>query len=100
MRRAALAAGSLAVVLLGCATFTSTQLETQQDGSKRETTINIATVFDAHADLAKLRASTTDKSQTTTIGALNQESTATNLVILMQYLIEASMRAGAAAAKP
>lgn len=84
----------LAVVILaaGCASFKSTQSEsTGKDGvTVRTTVVRASTLFDAKSELAKLRATTTDKTQGLTIGSLDQSSTGTNaisaLITLLQIL--------------
>jgi hypothetical protein len=74
------------MLLAGCARFSSVQ--TEDTNGIRKTEIRASTLFDANSELAKLRASTTDKSQTVTIGSLNQESTSTNLVNLLLGLAQ------------
>lgn len=88
------------VLLIGCTTFRSQQIERSSDGTTRTTDINAITFFDSHSDLSKLRATTTDKSQTTTIGGLDQSASGTNVVTLLDAVIGAAVQAGAKAAKP
>ncbi len=76
----------LAVVLSGCARFHSQQVETGMDGTKRQTDIFVLTLFDAHSDLTKLRATTTDKSQSTSLAGLSDNASSTNLVRVLELI--------------
>ncbi len=76
----------LAVVLSGCARFHSQQLEGQPDGSTRKTDIYVLTLFDAHSDLTKLRASTTDKTQGMSLAGLSENASSTNFVHILELL--------------
>ena len=79
----------------GCARFTSTVTErTLADGVvERVTVVKATTVFDSKSELAKLSSGQTDKSQKVSIGSLNQESSATNTVNLIESVIGAAVRA-------
>lgn len=87
----------VALLLGGCATYNSNQTElVSTNGTRTVTTVvRISTVFDAKSDLAKLNLSTTEKSQRLGLGTLNQESTSSNLV----SILEAVARGAAAGAK-
>ncbi len=76
----------LAVVLSGCARFHSEQIEAQTDGTKRTTHIWVLTVLDAHSDLTKLRASTTDKTQGMSLAGLSENASSTNLVRVLELI--------------
>ncbi len=76
----------LAVVLSGCARFHSSQLEGQPDGSTRKTDIYVLTLFDAHSDLTKLRASTTEKTQGLSLAGLSESSSGTNFVEVLRLI--------------
>ncbi len=80
-------------LLSGCSTFTSLQTETAPDGSIRETRLKARTFFNARSDLAKLRATTTDKTQGMTIGALGQTADGSNVVTLVESVVGAAVRA-------
>ena len=82
-------------VLPGCARFKSTVTETEYpDGSKeRVTIVRASTFFESRSELSRLSSGQTDKSQKISIGALNQESTATNAVNLMESVIGPAVRA-------
>ena len=76
----------LSAILSGCARFHSQQLEGQPDGSTRKTDIYVLTLFDAHSDLTKLRASTTDKTQGMSLAGLDQNASSTNFVHILELL--------------
>jgi hypothetical protein len=82
-------------LVCGCARFNSTVTErTLPDGiQERETRVSASTLFDSKSELAKLSTGQTDKSQKVTIGALNQESSATNAVNLVESVVGAAVRA-------
>jgi len=70
----------------GCARFHSAQVETAPDGTQRTTHIYVLTLFDAHSDLTKLRATTTDKTQGMSLAGLSESSSSTNLVQILQLI--------------
>jgi uncharacterized protein YceK len=78
------------VLATGCASFKSTQNEsTNKDGvTVRTTTIKARTFWDAKSELAKLRATTTDKTQGVTIGSLNEASSGTNAVAALIQILQ------------
>lgn len=77
----------LAIVLSsGCARFHSEQIEAQTDGTKRTTHIWVLTVLDAHSDLTKLRASTTDRTQGMSLAGLSENASSTNLVEILRLI--------------
>lgn len=90
----------LLVACSGCASFTTTQTdETAKDGTRRITTkIKTRTLFDSKSELAKLKASTTEKTQTIAVGSINQESSGSNVVNLVEATIHAAVTAAAKAA--
>jgi hypothetical protein len=88
------------LLLCGCSTFHSQQIERAPDGTTRTTDVTASTFFDSRSDLSKLRASTTDKSQTTSIGGLDQSSSSTNINTLLDTVISSAVQAGAKAVKP
>src|SRR6266550_4842608 len=88
-RRAAFSLQLLALSLLfasGCAHFSSRQVETAPDGTQRTTRIAVLTFFDAHNDLAKLRASTSDKTQGVSLAGLDQTTSSTNAVEMLRLI--------------
>lgn len=97
----------LMVLATGCAHFSSRQIETvveprytprlhhgvrihEDDGGgwtiQRETRVSVTTFFDAHNDLAKLRASTSDKTQGLTLAGLTESSSSTNTVEILRHI--------------
>jgi hypothetical protein len=70
------------MALSGCARFTTTQTDISYEEGKpvRAVTTRAAavTLFEAKSALAQFKASQTDKTQTATVGSLNQETTGTN----------------------
>ena len=85
-------------LLTGCSTFTSEQTVTR-DGETVTTTIRARTFFDARSDLAKLRITQTEKTQGVTLGALNQETSGTNAVDLIDRVVRAAVAGAVSAIK-
>ena len=85
----------LLALTTGCARFSSTVTErTLPDGVvERVTVVKATTLFDSKSELAKLSSGQTDKSQKVSIGSLNQESSATNAVNLIESVVGAAVRA-------
>ena len=79
----------------GCARFKSTITErTAPDGTvERVTVVKAGTLFDSKSELAKLSSGQTDKSQKVSIGALTQESSASNTVSFAESIVGAAVRA-------
>jgi len=84
----------------GCARFHSVQIQTKLDGSHVESRQTITTFWDSQASIAKLRASTTDKTQGLTVGGFAEESSATNAVELIDRITRAAVSAAVNAAAP
>lgn len=76
----------LVLLCSGCARFHSEQIELGTDGTKRTTHIYVLTLFDAHSDLTKLRASTTDKTQGLSLAGLSESSSGTNFVRVLELI--------------
>jgi len=81
--------------LAGCARFSSTITETTDAGgvTTRITVVKATTFWDSGSELTKLSSGQTDKSQKVSIGGLNQESSGTNAVVLIQVLSDAAAKA-------
>jgi len=94
---AVLGVGAAGLLQCGCTTFRGLQRETAPDGTVRETDIRARTFWDSKSDLAKLRASMTDKTQGITIGSLGQESSGSNATTLIESVVRAAV---GAAVKP
>ncbi len=83
---AVLVLAAIILPLAGCARFRSTQTETALDGTQRITRVCVTTFFDGRSDLAKLRATTTDKTQGLTLSGLDQSSSSTNAVEILRHV--------------
>jgi hypothetical protein len=75
-----------ATIFVGCARFHSAQVETAVDGTQRTTHIYVLTLFDAHSDLTKLRASTTEKTQGLSLAGLSENASSTNFVHILELI--------------
>jgi hypothetical protein len=86
-----------ALSLVGCTHFSVTQNQTERGTNQvetvRTTKTSAWTLFDSKSELAKLRASTSDKTQSTSVGALNAESAGSNAVSLFEAGISAAVKA-------
>jgi hypothetical protein len=80
----------LAALFSGCTSFSISQDETAPDGTRRHTTTHGFALFDSKSELAKVRATTTDKSQIQSIGALSQEASSTGAVQMLKIVVEAA----------
>jgi hypothetical protein len=92
MKKAILATVSLAL-LFGCATAQTEQIDTSygKDGKPLRTQVTrvwLGTLFDGNSNLSQFKANTTDRSQSTAIGTLNQSSSGSNAVTTLRLLIE------------
>jgi hypothetical protein len=78
----------LASILLlnGCAHFTSRQTETAPDGTQRVTRVSVTTFLDARSEVAKLRATTSDKTQGLSLGSVSENSSSTNAVEILRHV--------------
>ena len=83
------------ILTTGCARFTSTVTERTLPGGvvERVTVVRASTLFDSKSELAKLSSGQTDKSQKVSIGLLNQESSGSNAVSLVESVVGAAVRA-------
>ncbi len=89
------AAACLSLLACGCAVFTTTQIEAvKTDGAKIVTTrVRAGTLFDSKSDLAKFKATQTDKTQSAAVGALSQEASGTNAVAFLEALAKVAAAA-------
>lgn len=85
----------LCAYLSGCASFHTIQTdEIDKSGTRKVTTeIRTRTFWDSKSELAKLTATTTDKSQRIGVGSIAQESSATNAVVLIESVVGAAVKA-------
>jgi hypothetical protein len=80
------------LVVSGCARFSTVQKDIStinKDGSETRTittTAKASTFFEAKSALATWKATQTDRSQGATVGGLEQQSTGTNTVKLIEAL--------------
>lgn len=77
----------------GCSSLVTDQVETALDGTTRKTHVRAYTLFDGKSDLAKLRATATDKSQGVTVSGLSQESSGSNVVNAVESITAAAVGA-------
>lgn len=89
----------LVIVVNGCSSFSSEQKQTKNDGTVVESRQRIFTFWDAHSNVSKLRASTTQQTQGLTVGALNEDTSATNAVTVIEGIVGAAVKAGVFAAR-
>ncbi len=85
------------LLVCGCASFKTTQVDESnpQTGLRKiTTTVSTRTFWDSKSDLAKLKASTTDKTQSIGVGSVANESSGTNAVTLIESVVSAAIRAG------
>lgn len=77
-----------ALALVGCARFTTHQVDERNDAeTKVATKATAVTFFASKSQLANFKASQTDKTQSATVGALSQEASAgTNVVSTVEAL--------------
>jgi type IV pilus biogenesis protein CpaD/CtpE len=81
----------------GCARFHSVQVQTKSDGTKTESRQTISTFWDSQSSIAKLRASTTDKTQGLTVGGFAEESQSSNVVNVIEAVTKGAVQGAAAA---
>ena len=76
-------------LLSGCSVLKTVQ--TDADGRKTRTLA--LTFFDSRSELAKLRTSNTEKTQSVSVSGLTQETAGTNAVDLIERVIRAAVSA-------
>lgn len=77
---------ALCLALTGCTVLRSDQVKVLPDGTRLESHQRVSSFWDSKSNLAKLRASTTDKTQGLTLAGLEQESSSTNAVDLLRAI--------------
>lgn len=83
---------SLLVILnLGCSHFVTNQKEELLDSTGKVTKlttthVSATTMFDSQSTLSKFHAIQSDKTQSATVGALDQSSTSTNVVTALGHI--------------
>ena len=86
----------VALPLVGCSTFTTKQLDESNAETglrKITTTVKVRTFWDSKSELARLKATSTDKSQTVGVGSFNGEAHATNAVLAIEGVVRAAVEA-------
>lgn len=86
----------LSLLFMGCAHVVSTTSQINKDGTTTTTRMSAFTLFDAHSDLTKGANHVTDKTSGTTISGLDQNSSGSNVVAI----INAAANAAAAIKAP
>jgi len=80
---------ALALLLLcGCAHYSTHQTDTSygtngQPSRQISTKVSVTTFFDSQSEIVKSRVTQTDKTQSSSVGALNQEASGTNVIGLI-----------------
>jgi len=75
-------------LLAGCSSFTTTQSDlSYENGSTTPTRtittkVKVVTFWDSNSQLAQSKATQTDKTQSASLGSLNQTATSSNIVTL------------------
>lgn len=82
---AVLTAITLAFILTGCATYTTTQRDKSPDRDIT-TEVTVRTFFDSNSRLANSEAAQNNSSQRAKLGSLAQDSSSTNLVSQLEAL--------------
>lgn len=90
----------LALALAGCATQRTTLTErVDAEGAYTKTTeIQTRTFFDSKSELARLKTSSTDKTQSVGLDGLKQEASGSNATALAEQVVSAAVRAAITAA--
>lgn len=96
---------SLITILSGCAHFQTTQTDERIDAKTQEKTkittqASSWTFFDSKSNLAKWKATQSEKSQGAEVGGLAQETTGTNATTIVSAVVEAAIRAAAKSVIP
>ncbi len=82
----------LLLALAGCSRLRVHQHETPQ--GDRDTITTVTTFWDSKSELAKFRASTTDKTQSTSIGGLAESSSgSSNTMAIIEAITGAAIKA-------
>ena len=82
----------LPVLLCGCARFSSYQTQTRTDGTIVTQRQSVTTLFDGKSEIAKLRASSSDKTTGLTVGSLSEEGGTTNGAVVAGEFIGAIIK--------
>lgn len=81
-------------IMVGCASFSTAQVEERfdPDTGRRtgiiSTKVGANTLFDSKSALANFRASQSEKTQSANVGSLSQEANSTNAVLMLQAMAQ------------
>lgn len=85
------------LVFTGCARFVTSQSDTSYENGLPLRTVTTKakalTFWESRSALANFKATQTDKTQSASVGALNQETTSSNAVALAERVIGAAVKA-------
>jgi hypothetical protein len=90
----------LAVFMVGCTSTTSSIVKVKPDGSRDEIKFAATSFWDSKNDLGKYKASDTEKTRSIGFSDLSQETSSTNVIPMLDAVINAVIQAGVKAAKP
>jgi len=94
----------LVLSLCGCARFYTTQTDVSYEKGAPSRTITTrassVTFFDSKSSLASFKATQTDKTQTASVGSLNQEASGTNATALIESVTKGAMEGAIKALAP
>jgi predicted negative regulator of RcsB-dependent stress response len=84
---------SFSLFFCGCASFTTTQTDVSYDEKSGQyrtitTEVKAKTFGTAKSELAKFKATQTDKTQGASVGSLDQQSSGTNAVAILEKMVE------------
>jgi hypothetical protein len=89
---------SLCAALCGCSVLSTTQTESPE--GVRKTKTRALTFFDSKSELAKLKTTNTEKTQSVSVSGLTQESSGTNATALTEKIVGAAVSAAVKAVAP
>ncbi len=78
----------LLTLLTGCAHYSTTQTDTSYGTNNQatrsiSTKVNVTTFFDSQSEITKSRVTQTDKTQSSSVGTVNQDASGTNAIGLI-----------------
>lgn len=80
----------LALALVGCARFSTKQIDERKapdgESTKIETHVSASTLFTSKSQLANVSANQTERAQGASVGSLSQQSSGTNAVRALEAL--------------
>jgi len=79
-------------LLPGCARFSSYQEQTKEDGTIVRQRQSVTTFLDGKSEIAKLRASSTEKTTGLTVGSIAEESTSEVVERVVKAAVSAAVK--------